>query len=182
MKAIVNAVKWYSNFRNENSTVLASATGKYEKAVAVTATATTAIANATIAVATVIAAKEANGFMAKSGKYIAGVYLSEYATVAIEVVAVAAIQHHRKKKEVLSYEYLLAKLEAEEAELEAAREAREAKLEVGRAEAEARWKKIAAAGTAQLDAIRASSQPLDWLRPLTAEQNALYEEREANQD
>ena len=197
MKTFINkvgaAVKAYADFRNQNATIMASANDRFEKAVVVSAKFLDAVVAGSIGVATIAAVKEAKGTLSKTSKVAAGIYLSEYLTVGIESLAVLTIEIRRDIKSRRS-EAFAAKLEAEVAELRAAREAREEEMYAskmaleraireGRAAAEARWLSIATSGGSVLDAI--AEQPIDWMRPLTAEQNELYEAREAteaNQD
>lgn len=186
IRKITAAAKEYSQFRNKNAEVLASASGRFEKGVAFSAAALNAVVAGSIGAATVAATKEAKGFLAKSSKLAAGIYLSEYLTVGIESLAVLTIEVRRDRQASKASSFA-AKLEAEVKELREAREAREEAMHVsrmalereireGRAAAEARWMAIATI----------AEQPLDWLRPLTDEETALYEKREeeraANQD
>lgn len=157
---VANAAKEYSGFRDHNASVLASASDRFEKGVVVAAGALNAVAAATISVATVSAAKQANGLLAKSGKYIAGIYLCEYFAVGIESAAVLTIEIRRDIK----------------ARREAARAARDAEILELLDKAEDHWKEIATTGGNLLDAI--AEQPIGWLRPLSDEQVAAYEERE----
>lgn len=184
MNAFINkaaaAVRAYAKFRDQNQAVLASANDRFEKGVVNTAKVLDAIAVGSIGSATVAATKEAKGFLAKSGKVVAGVYLCEYVQVGIESLAVLTIEIRRDRQASKANSFA-AKLEAEVAELRAAREARGAEMHASRMALEASIREERAAAEARWMAIATTAeQPIDWLRPLTAEQVAAYEAREAN--